>query len=100
MNTVDLLPSRDAASATPCAWLPALAATTPRARSAGDRLAMRTYAPRILNDPVRCRFSHLNLHRPADPLRQAPRALQRGAARHAFEQVTGPLDVFQGHSRR
>ena len=33
MNTVDAIPSIDAASATPCAWLPALAATTPRARS-------------------------------------------------------------------
>jgi hypothetical protein len=33
MKTVDVLPSSDAASATPCAWLPALAATTPlRAR--------------------------------------------------------------------
>ena len=42
MKTVDLLSSSDAASATPCAWLPALAATTPLARSAADRLAIRT----------------------------------------------------------
>ena len=33
MNTVARTPSSCAASATPCAWLPALAATTPRARS-------------------------------------------------------------------
>ena len=33
MNTVAVVPSSRAASATPCAWLPALAATTPRLRS-------------------------------------------------------------------
>ncbi len=32
MNTVAAMPSIWAASATPCAWLPALAATTPRLR--------------------------------------------------------------------
>ena len=37
----------------------ALAATTPRARSASESLAILLYAPRTLNDPVRCRFSHL-----------------------------------------
>src|SRR5258708_10281108 len=59
MNTVALQPSIWAASATPCAWFPALAATTPRARSASVSREIRTYAPRILNDPVRCMFSHL-----------------------------------------
>ena len=33
MKTVDLMPSSLAASATPWAWFPALAATTPRAFS-------------------------------------------------------------------
>jgi hypothetical protein len=42
MNTVERVPSSWAASATPCAWLPALAATTPRARSSSDSRAMRT----------------------------------------------------------
>src|SRR3954452_16031039 len=60
MNTIALVPSRSAASATPCAWLPALAATTPAARSAGVSREIRTYAPRILNDPARWRFSHLS----------------------------------------
>ncbi len=60
MKTVDRTPSSADASATPCAWFPALAATTPAARSTGERPEMRTYAPRSLNDPVRCRFSHLN----------------------------------------
>ena len=30
------------------------------ARSAASSRAIRTYAPRILNEPVRCRFSHLS----------------------------------------
>ena len=42
MNTVDLMPSRVAESATPCAWLPAEAATTPFARSASESREMRT----------------------------------------------------------
>ena len=41
MNTVALIPSICAARATPCAWLPALAATTPLARSRSDSLEMR-----------------------------------------------------------
>ena len=40
--------------------MPALAATTPRARWSASSRAMRLYAPRGLNDPVRCRFSHLS----------------------------------------
>lgn len=59
MKTVARTPSSAEASATPCAWFPALAATTPAARSTGDSPAIRTYAPRSLNEPVRCRFSHL-----------------------------------------
>src|SRR4051794_9181142 len=59
MKTVAVRPSSWAASATPCAWLPALAATTPRAFSSGDSRLIRVYAPRILKEPARCRFSHL-----------------------------------------
>ena len=65
MNTVAAVPSRLAASATPWAWLPALAATTPRARSASVMRAIRTYAPRTLYDPARWRFSHLSQAGPA-----------------------------------
>ena len=50
-------PAERAASASPCAWFPALAATTPRLRSAGVNAATRFVAPRSLNEPVRCRFS-------------------------------------------
>ncbi len=42
MNTVALMPSSCAASATPCAWLPADAATTPRARSSSVSRESRT----------------------------------------------------------
>ena len=42
MNTVDRMPSSWAASATPWAWLPAEAATTPRARSSGVSRKIRT----------------------------------------------------------
>ncbi len=42
MKTVAVAPSSWAASATPCAWFPALAATTPRARSASLSRAIRT----------------------------------------------------------
>jgi len=58
MNTVAWQPSAAAARATPWAWLPAEAATTPRARSSSDSLAIRVYAPRTLNEPARWRFSH------------------------------------------
>ena len=60
MKTVACVPSSPAASATPWAWLPALAATTPRARSSSVSREIRTYAPRTLYDPARCRFSHLS----------------------------------------
>ena len=60
MKTVACAPTSPAASATPWAWLPALAATTPRARSSAERREIRTYAPRTLYDPARCRFSHLS----------------------------------------
>ena len=49
-------PAARAAKATAWAWLPALPATTPtRARS--PRSASLARAPRILNEPVRWRFS-------------------------------------------
>src|SRR2546425_7615371 len=52
-------PRRWALRATAWAWLPALAATTPRFRSSGVSSANLLAAPRSLNDPVRCRFSSL-----------------------------------------
>ena len=52
-------PNAFAASATPCAWLPAEDAMTPQARSSGVRLAILIYAPRTLKEPVFCKSSVL-----------------------------------------
>src|SRR5919109_622264 len=68
MKTVAATPASRAASATACPWFPALAVTTPAARSASERVASLLTAPRILNDPVRCRFSALRKRR--RPLRR------------------------------
>ena len=66
------MPSSRAATATPWAWLPALAATTPRLRSASSSDESRVKAPRSLNEPARCRFSHLsNTVTPATALSEA-----------------------------
>ena len=48
MKMVAWMPSSRAARATPCAWLPADAATTPRARSSSLSDERRLNAPRIL----------------------------------------------------
>ena len=53
------------------------------------------YAPRILNDPVRCRFSHLS-HRTADPVGQSAGVVQRGVPDDVLEQRGGGLDVGTG----
>ena len=52
-------PTSRAAHATAWPWLPALAATTPAARCSAVSVEIRLYAPRILNEPVRWRFSAL-----------------------------------------
>src|SRR6266581_372229 len=60
MKTVAWTPTSRAAHATAWPWLPALAATTPTARSAAESVASLFMAPRTLNEPVRCRFSALS----------------------------------------
>jgi len=57
MTMVEPTPMRVAARATPCAWLPADAVTTPAACSSSESVAMRLVAPRILNEPVRWKVS-------------------------------------------
>src|SRR5215203_1649916 len=54
------IPACLAAQATAWPWLPALAATTPGARSSSESVAIRLVAPRTLNAPVRWRFSALS----------------------------------------
>ena len=57
MKIVAWAPSSRAAQATAWPWLPALAATTPAARSDSVMVASLFTAPRTLKEPVRCRFS-------------------------------------------
>src|SRR5439155_20521134 len=57
MKIVAGTPASRAAQATDWPWLPAVAATTPAARSESLSQAILLTAPRILTDPVRCRFS-------------------------------------------
>src|SRR6476469_959091 len=64
MKTVAAIPSSRAANATAWPWLPALAAITPAARSASSSVDSLLTAPRILNDPVRWRFSAFSQTRP------------------------------------
>lgn len=74
------MPNVVADHATPCAWLPALAATTPRARSSSESPVIRTYAPRGLNEPVRWRFSHFSHTSPphrSDSARDATTGVRR-----------------------
>jgi hypothetical protein len=59
MKIVAGIPASLAAHATAWPWFPALAATTPACRSVSPSVAIVLNAPRILNDPVRCRFSAL-----------------------------------------
>src|SRR5690242_5774946 len=66
MKIVALIPASRAAHATAWPWLPALAATTPARRSLFESIAILLTAPRILNDPVRWRFSAFSqMSRPA-----------------------------------
>src|SRR3954451_22958690 len=53
------MPSSRAWRAAACAWLPALTATTPAARSASVRWRSLLRAPRSLNDATNCKFSNL-----------------------------------------
>ena len=59
MITVAGALSADAANATPCAWLPAEAATTPRRRAASFSEAILLRAPRTLKVRVGLKVSIL-----------------------------------------
>src|SRR5512139_1074823 len=66
------MPASQAARATPRAWFPALAATTPGV-SDGSRESTLLAAPRILKEPVFWRFSSLERTRP-------PKRAERGGS--------------------
>src|ERR1700730_9187597 len=52
-------PRHAAAQATAAPWFPLEGVTMPRAASSFEREKIAFVAPRILKEPVRCRFSHL-----------------------------------------
>src|SRR5882757_2455492 len=58
-NTMPRPPSTESARATPSPWLPEEAVTTPRSRCSAVSVRTLASAPRALNEPVRCRCSHL-----------------------------------------
>src|SRR4051812_17626591 len=72
MTISALIPRRRAARARAAAWLPEEWVTTPRAASASVSENTALHAPRALNAPTACRFSHLKL-------RRAPRAASRAS---------------------
>ena len=67
ITTLAVVPSTAAAYPTAIAWLPALTAVTPRARSPGDRSIITASAPRGLKLPVRWNSSSLRRTRVPDP---------------------------------
>ena len=97
-------PIRRAQKATPCAMLPAEAVKTPRAsRSCGVR-AMTFAAPRILNEPMGCRFSNFRykfgevsaLHRTSGVRRATDEMFRRASC--AWAEVMG-IAIYLNRSR-
>src|SRR5690349_16600730 len=76
------------ASATASPWFPVDDVTTPRASASGDRERILFNAPRILNEPVRWRFSHL-YHAAAPSARAGATGVRRsyGARRAAARKI-------------
>ncbi len=100
MNTVDCAPSMPAAKATPCAWLPALAATTPRARSCVGQPGDAQIGAANLVGTGPLDVLTLEPRRTAQRRRQRAARLQRCHPDHAGEHLARCLDVLGGHQRR
>ena len=71
MHTTALMPCRAAASATPCAWLPADEQITPRRFCSSVSCANLFIGPRILYEPPRWNISALR--RTSKPVRSLSR---------------------------
>ena len=72
MTTTARRPRSRAASAKAWAWFPLECVTTPRFWASASRENTALAAPRILNEPVRWRFSHLKKRAlPASASREA-----------------------------
>ena len=81
-------------NATACAWLPAEATTTP-GHAPSPSAASFADAPRILNDPVRWRFSALRTTREPVSSAQDPAVVDRCANRNALHGGVGGLDLLE-----
>jgi hypothetical protein len=86
-KTSQATPRARAAAATPWAWLPAEAQTTPAAQPASPSAASFAAAPRTLKDPVRWRFSALRTTSP--PARSEKVRDERTGVRRAIVSTTG-----------
>ena len=87
-------PRRAAWWATPCAWLPALMATTPL-QVARSSVASLLHAPRSLKLAVNCRFSNFRYNCAPGNLRERF-ALYTGRVQHlALQARGGGLDIVQ-----
>ena len=84
-NTSHGTPRAAAAAASPWAWLPAEAATTPCAQPASPSAASLAAAPRTLNEPVRWRFSAFSTHGAAGALGDRARRQHRRAPGDALD---------------
>ena len=101
MKTSHGTPRARAASASAWAWLPALPATTPRAHASPSAASLFS-APRILNEPVRCRYSALSSDAsPPGALAERRRRQHRRAARDVADRAARrALDVLGGGRAR
>ena len=94
------MPRRFAWQATPCAWLPAETAITPRARSPASSARSLFSAPRSLKDAVNCRFSNLrNSSQPAiaDSVRECRKGVSATWSRMRLRAAsTSPATIASG----
>ena len=100
MKIVAGTPSSRAAHATACPWLPgARRDDAGRALARRDSAAILLTAPRILNEPVRCRFSAFSARsRPASREKRLG-GVDRRHARDAVDPRARRLDVSERRSR-
>ena len=101
ITIVALQPSFCAASATPCAWLPADAAITPRARSRRRQVRHLVVRAAQLEREHRLLVLALQQHAVAEPARQRRRELERRLDRDVVD-LRGQdlLQIVDGHGER
>ena len=85
MTMTARMPRWRAENATPCAWLPALAAMTPRARSAVGQVRDAVVGAAQLEAEDRLQVLALEQHVVAEPRRQPRRRVERRLLRHVVD---------------